>query len=83
MLRADDLEVLAARAQAMIEAANGRGPAVSLRERAKIAKQHRLLGDLLQATENNLEVLQRLSGRTGDSTRRRVRVGEGSGRWVL
>lgn len=81
-LRADDLEALAVRAQAMFEAASERGPLVNGVERAKVARQHRLLGDLLQATESNLEVLRRLSGGASDRMRGRTRAGEVDRRWV-
>ena len=81
-LRADDLEALAARAQAMSEAAGGRGPVLHGVERAKAARQHRLLGDLLQATEGNLEVLRRLCGVASDRMRGRMRAGGVEQRWV-
>jgi hypothetical protein len=64
MLRAEDLEALAIRAQTMIEAAGGHGPEFREKERTKVVRQHRLLGDLLHATRQNLEVLRRLRGGT-------------------
>jgi hypothetical protein len=81
-LRAEDLEALAARAQAIFEAGNGRGPLLQGMERAKLAKQHRLLGELLLATEGNLEVLRRLRGGASDRTRRRARASGVDQRWV-
>jgi GrpB-like predicted nucleotidyltransferase (UPF0157 family) len=48
-------------------------------ERAKVAREHRLLGDLLRATDKNLQVLRRLEGRLHG----RERAGEGNERWVL
>jgi hypothetical protein len=67
-LRSKDLEELARRAQAMFDEAHGQKgqpvrPQLSAEERAKLTGEHRLLGDLLQATENNLKVLRRLHGR--------------------
>jgi len=38
-------------------------------ERAKVAREHRLLGDLLRATDKNLQVLRRLEGRLHGRTR--------------
>lgn len=82
-LRAEDLEELSARAARMYDAATGleprRRPGIRGAERAKVAKEHRLLGDLLLATDNNLQVLRRLDGRLHE----RVRAGGGNERWVL
>jgi hypothetical protein len=47
---------------------------ISPDEWAKLSAEHRLLGDLLQATEKNLRVLRRL--------RDRSRSGEGNTPWV-
>jgi hypothetical protein len=65
-LRVDELEELAIRAEAML--ATFHGPTlnpVALRE-------HRLLGDLLNATSENLRVLRRTCGSA-----------EGNSRWAL
>jgi hypothetical protein len=88
-LRAEDLEELARRAQTMFQEAEGQqsrqqGPpltppgisprGLSADEWTKLSAEHRLLGDLLQATEKNLRVLRRL--------RDRARSGEGNTPWV-
>jgi hypothetical protein len=88
-LRAEDLEELARRAQTMFQQAEtqqtcqpgsplsppGNSPkGISAAEWAKLSVEHRLLGDLLQATEKNLKVLRRL--------RDRSRSGEGNTPWV-
>jgi hypothetical protein len=84
-LRAEDLEELAARAERMYDAAGGLAPRRRQRpriggdERAKVAREHRLLGDLLLATDKNLQVLRRLDGRLDE----RVCAGGGNERWVL
>ena len=65
-LRADQLEELAARADAILSAGSPSVPnPAALRE-------HRLLGDLLEATGENLRVLRRL---------RNLASAEGSSRW--
>ena len=84
MLRVEDLEELSTRAERMFDAAAGlesRRQRRVLRgaERAKVAREHRLLGDLLRATDKNLQVLRRLEGRLHG----RTRAGEGNERWVL
>ena len=66
-LRADDLEDLAARAEAILSTSSPSVPnPAALRE-------HRLLGDLLDATGENLRVLRRL---------RNLASTEGSSRWA-
>jgi hypothetical protein len=71
-LRTDELEVLALRAQAALEATSvPRG--ADLRE---LAARHRVLGDVLQATASNLNVLRRLRGQDG------FRNPGGSTRWA-
>jgi hypothetical protein len=94
-LRAEDLEELAARAERMFDAAAGlesrrrQGPGIRGVERAKVAREHRLLGDLLLATDKNLQVLRRLDGRLHDGRlhegrlHERARAGGGNERWVL
>jgi len=83
-LRAEDLEELASRAQAMFNEIQGQETLrigqppqkpLSVEGRARLAGERRLLGDLLQATEKNLKVLQRL--------RDRKRSVEGSNPWEL
>jgi hypothetical protein len=83
-LRVEDLEELSARAERIFDAAAGlelrrQGTVLRGAERAKVAREHRLLGDLLRATDKNLQVLRRLEGRLHG----RVRAGEGNERWVL
>jgi hypothetical protein len=84
-LRAEDLAELAARAVRMYDGAAGseprrrQRPGIRGAERAKVAREHRLLGDLLLATDKNLQVLRRLDGRLHE----RVRAGGGNERWVL
>jgi hypothetical protein len=84
-LRVEDLEEMSTRAERMFDAAAGlesrrqQGTALRGAERAKVAREHRLLGDLLRATDKNLQVLRRLEGRLHG----RVRAGEGNERWVL
>ncbi len=60
-LRADELEELAERAQQLGRAAL-RG--MDLRE---IVAQHRVLGEVLDATAGNLRVLRRLRGESAES----------------
>ena len=79
-LRAQDLELLAARAERMLTAAGaGQRPTGRPEDRPanmiQVAAEHRLLGDLLLATGRNLEVLRRL--------RDRMQAGEGNSRWGL
>jgi hypothetical protein len=67
-LRADDLELLAFRAEKMLEPPvkaeppSHEGGGLAGRKLAKLEKEHRLLGDLLRATDDNLQVLHRLRG---------------------
>ena len=75
-LRADELEALAARAEAMLERSRtaGAGGALPERVRAGAAAEHRRLGDLLMASDRNLQVLRRLYRRdAGGETLRWVR----------
>ena len=84
-LLVEDLEELSARAERMFDAAAGlesrrqQGTALRGAERAKVAREHRLLGDLLRATDKNLQVLRRVEGRLHG----RERAGEVNERWVL
>jgi hypothetical protein len=75
-LRVDELEALAARAEAML-AECGVASTVEAEERAGLAAEHRLLGDLLRATDGNLAVLRRLGFGAGAGGR-----AEGGRRWV-
>jgi len=60
-LRADDLEELAQRAEQLsVSALRG----MDLRE---LAAQHRVLGELLEATAGNLQVLRRMRGESAES----------------
>jgi hypothetical protein len=83
-LRAADLEELAARADCMLRATVGqegirqRIPRPQAQELHNLTRQHRLLGDLLLATDRNLAVLRRLCGDKGD----RTRAGKVNPRWV-
>jgi hypothetical protein len=83
-LRAEDLEELAARAQAMFAANIERESSGQVRstptseELVEVDREHRLLGDLLLATEKNLAVMRRLQGRLSD----RTYDGEVNRRWV-
>lgn len=78
-LRAEELEELAARAECMWMAVAGedwirqRIPRPQAQETVRLARQHRLLGDLLAATERNLKVLRRLRGRGGEERSRWAR----------
>ncbi len=68
-LRTDELEALALRANAALEAtAVPRGD-----DWRELAARHRVLGDVLQATANNLNVLRRLRGQEPDGSTRWVR----------
>ncbi len=84
MLRYEELEALAGRAECMLAATFGADPVrqaipVPARlELRQIGRQKRLLGDLLSATKDNLAVLRR-SG--GDGVRGSGE-GEVSTRWV-
>jgi len=81
-LRADELEALAARAEEMLfifsdlTSQSSRdinsAPSRIARHSAALFQEHRLLGDLLQATGENLRVLRRS----------RASGSEGSMRWV-
>jgi hypothetical protein len=69
-LRTDELEALAQRANAALDATAKNVPrGDDLRE---LAARHRVLGDVLQVTERNLNVLRRLRGQEP----------EGSARWA-
>jgi hypothetical protein len=73
-LRTDELEALALRAHEALDAtANNIPRGDDLRE---LAAKHRVLGDVLQATERNLNVLRRLRGQEG------FHQSGGSARWV-
>jgi hypothetical protein len=83
-LRSEDLERLAARGEQMLLATAGRDPGSSgdpglgPTERHELAREHRLLGSLLAATDSNIEVLRRLRG----VTCRRSDAGGIDSRWV-
>jgi hypothetical protein len=83
-LRAEDLQELAARAQAMFaanlerESAGQAQAKPSAEELVEVAREHRLLGDLLLATEKNLAIMRRLQGRLSD----RTYDGEVNRRWA-
>ena len=65
-LRADELEALALRAEAILANSRGLNPASM-----ELRREHRLLSDLLAATSENLRVLRRVRG-----------DGEGKSRWA-
>jgi hypothetical protein len=75
-LRAEDLEELAARADCMLSATVGdewirqRIPRPRTQELVDLTRQHRLLGDLLLATDRNLTVLRRLRERADEQSSR-------------
>lgn len=81
VLCVEDLEALAERAQRMLDEAGewGAKPQKPIEllpeERAKLMREHLLLGDLLVATDENLGVLRRLEGR--------LRTDEVNSRWAL
>jgi hypothetical protein len=83
-LRADDLEDLVVRAQEMFGASvvlksqQKHEPELCSAELVKVVEEHRLLGDLLIATDKNLAVVRRLQGRSRD----RTYADEGHPRWV-
>ena len=58
ILHAEELEGLATHAETMFEGAAPRGT-----ERDRLRKGHSLLGDLLSATDQNLQVLRRVCAR--------------------
>jgi hypothetical protein len=68
-LQTDELEALAERAQTAL-AATAVLCGTDLRE---LAARHRVLGDVLQATASNLNVLRRLGGQEPDGSSRWVR----------
>jgi hypothetical protein len=78
-LRAKDLEELAARADCMLSATIGddwirqRIPRPQAQELVDLTRQHRLLGDLLLATDRNLAVLRRLRRDADERTAGRMR----------
>jgi hypothetical protein len=82
--RAEELEQLAARAEGMLAAERavklqGRGrPAERGTKRAGLAQEHHLLGELLLATDRNIEVVRRLLVRFAG----RDCGGEGRSRWA-
>lgn len=84
MLRVEDLGELSTRAQKMFDAAavigtrGQRGSGLGGAGMEKMKQEHRLLGDLLLATDKNLQVLRRLQCRLHS----RVDAGEGNVRWV-
>jgi hypothetical protein len=61
-LRAQELEELATQAEKMLE--DGAPPAT---EPGRLKTEHRLLGDLLSATDRNLQVLRRVRARKSAS----------------
>jgi hypothetical protein len=75
-LRAEDLEELAARADCMLSATvdddsiRQRIPGPQAQEFVDLARHHRLLGDLLLATDRNLAVLRRLRGEADERAAR-------------
>ena len=81
-LRAQDLDDLTARAESMSVATVGqdsirqRIPNPGPRELLGVTREHRLLSDLLVATDRNLNVLRRLRGYS------RTPAGEANSRWV-
>jgi hypothetical protein len=82
-LHLEDLEKLAARADQMLNAAAVRdsvtpaGPGLDQGERRKVLQEHRLLGNLLAATDRNLDILRRLHGGPDQSSSGRL-----DSRWV-
>jgi hypothetical protein len=84
-LRADDLEELATRAECMLtatlssESIRQRMPTPQPQELPGVSREHRLLGDALRATSDNLKVLRtarsnsRYPGRTVEVDSRWVR----------
>ena len=81
-LRVEELEELSIRAKKMFDLAAGpmpkQGGVLSGSELGKTMREHRLLGDLLLATDENLQVLRRLQCRL--HTRRDA--DEGNARWA-
>ncbi len=71
-LHTDDLEALAQRAEDALEETSRQG--IRDAELSGLAARHRVLGDLLESTHRNLEVLRRLRGGAQD--------GRGGLRWV-
>jgi hypothetical protein len=70
-LRIDELEALAMRAHAALDATTKSIPrGDDLRE---LAARHRVLGEVLQVTERNLNVLRRLRGDEPDRSSRWAR----------
>ncbi len=68
-LRTEDLEALVTRAQQALESTSALQPS-DLRE---LAARHRILGDVIAATGQNLNVLRRLRGADPDGSARWVR----------
>jgi len=83
-LHVEELEELAGRAECLLratqdaDAVRQRLPLPERKQMAGIARQHRLLGELLHATERNMAVLRPLRDRVGG----RHPAGEGNLRWV-
>ena len=83
-LRVEDLEELAGRAECMLAATVGhepirqRMPRPQAQQLAGVAREHRLLHELLIATGCNISVLRRISG----DDRTTMRAGEVKPRWV-
>ena len=71
-LRTKDLEALATHAQRMldetfgVDLARASEPATQRAELGNMTREHRLLGDLLLATDQNLQVLRRLRNRAAN-----------------
>jgi hypothetical protein len=84
MLRAEDLEVLAARAETMfaahpaLDSPRPRDLEPSPSDRTKLTRERRLLRDLILATDQNRKILRRLH-RTAPG---RMKAEEGDQRWV-
>jgi len=68
-LRTEELEELAERAQQALESTSAQLP----RDLRELAAQHRILGDVIAATGQNLNVLRRLRGVDPDRSTRWVR----------
>lgn len=63
-LRADELEDLAVRAERMLKLPSECSNRHEIGDSANASHEHRLLGDLLAATDSNLQVLRRLRSRS-------------------
>lgn len=68
-LRAEELEALAARAEEMLRACSSLSTKQLGSQAAALRREHRLLGDVLGVTAENLRVLRRAGGDAEGRTR--------------